>query len=170
MARFDNIFQTVIGLEGGYSNHAQDSGGATKYGITEQVARRNGYDGNMRELPLKTAKNIYYQKYWIEPQFHKIKEYSIAEELFEQGINLGTSQATKNLQKSINLVCDKSLTVDGIIGSKTLKAYNKCKHKDDIYTMLNMLQARRYIEIVENNPKQKVFLRGWLRRVTINKG
>ena len=167
--RFDNIFESVIDLEGGYSNHPADSGGATKYGITEQTARRNGYKGDMRELSKDKAKSIYYQEYWLEPQFNKIKEYSVAQELFEQGVNLGVVQATKNLQKSINLVCDESLTVDGIIGPKTLDAYNRCKHKDDIYTMLNMLQARRYIEIVENNPKQKVFLRGWLRRVNITK-
>lgn len=169
MARFDRIFESVIDIEGKYSNHPADSGGKTKYGITEQTARRNGYEGDIRELPKKKAKSIYLNEYWLEPQFDKIREYSVAQELFEQGVNLGTQQATKNLQKSINLVCDKRLITDGIIGPKTLKAYNKCQHKDDIYTMLNMLQARRYIEITENNPRQRVFLRGWLRRITINK-
>ena len=169
MARFDSIFNHIVDLEGAYSNHSADSGGKTKFGITEATARRNGYEGDMRELPKDKARSIYYNEYWKEPRFCDIKEYSIAKELFEQGVNLGTTQATKNFQKSINIVCDRSLVVDGIIGPRTLNAYNNCNRKNNIYVMLNVLQARRYLEIVENNPSQKVFLNGWLKRVTLTK-
>jgi len=169
MARFDAIFDHVIDIEGAYSNHSDDFGGKTMYGITEQTARRNGYKGDMRELSKEKAKSIYYKEYWQEPQFDKINEYSVAEELFEQGVNLGTVQAVKNLQKSINIVCDCNLIVDGIIGQKTLDAYNNCSRKYNIYVMLNVLQAKRYLEIVENNPSQKIFINGWLKRVTLNK-
>ncbi len=41
----------LILREGDYVNHPADRGGATRWGITEVVARQNGYDGAMRHLP-----------------------------------------------------------------------------------------------------------------------
>ena len=61
---FDQALQHTVSLEGGYSNHAADRGGATDYGITEAVARENGYTGSMKDLPLSTAKEIYERRYW----------------------------------------------------------------------------------------------------------
>src|SRR6056297_511042 len=55
MARFDSIFNHIVDLEGAYSNHSADTGGKTKFGITEATARRNGYEGDMRELPKDKA-------------------------------------------------------------------------------------------------------------------
>ncbi len=49
----------LIQREGGYVNNPADRGGVTKYGITEAVARANGFKGNMRDLPLDVAKAIY---------------------------------------------------------------------------------------------------------------
>ncbi|HMA60159.1 MAG TPA: glycosyl hydrolase 108 family protein [Halanaerobiales bacterium] len=166
---FENIFNHIIDLEGGYSNHRYDLGGETKFGITEATARRNGYEGSMYDLSLQTAKGIYYQEYWLEPGFNKIKEYTIACELFEQGVNLGPHEAVKNFQKSINYACRNVLEVDGIIGAKTLTTYKKCSNKNEIYVLLNVFQAQKYISIVKNNPSQRAFLKGWLKRVNLTK-
>lgn len=46
----DEIFDAVLGKEGGYVNHPDDRGGPTKWGITEKVARAHGYRGDMRDL------------------------------------------------------------------------------------------------------------------------
>lgn len=83
----DQYLETVISREGGYVNHPSDHGHATKFGITEAVARSNGYQGNMQDLPLSVAKSIYKQKYWLEPQFDQINAISpaIAEELLDTG-------------------------------------------------------------------------------------
>ena len=45
------IINQIIEREGGYVDDISDSGGETKYGITEEVARRYGYDGKMIDLP-----------------------------------------------------------------------------------------------------------------------
>ena len=44
------ILAGVYAVEGGYVNDARDPGGATSYGVTEQVARQYGYHGDMRGL------------------------------------------------------------------------------------------------------------------------
>ena len=41
----DTLIDGVIGREGGYSNHPADKGGPTRWGVTEAVARANGYRG-----------------------------------------------------------------------------------------------------------------------------
>ena len=55
----EKYLDELIKREGGYVNNPADRGGATKYGITEAVARTNGFKGNMRDLPLDVAKAIY---------------------------------------------------------------------------------------------------------------
>ncbi len=41
----DEIFDAVLGKEGGYVNHPDDKGGQTKWGITGKVALAHGYQG-----------------------------------------------------------------------------------------------------------------------------
>ena len=55
----EQYLDELIKREGGYVNNPADRGGATKYGITEAVARANGFKGNMKDLPLEVAKAIY---------------------------------------------------------------------------------------------------------------
>ena len=51
MTNIDELIDDVIEREGGYVNHPADRGGPTNWGITEAVARRQGYVGDMRALP-----------------------------------------------------------------------------------------------------------------------
>ena len=46
----DDMIERTIGHEGRYSNHADDTGGETMFGITKAVARSNGYGGPMGQL------------------------------------------------------------------------------------------------------------------------
>jgi hypothetical protein len=43
------LIDALIEREGGYVNNPADKGGATNFGITEAVARANGYAGPMRD-------------------------------------------------------------------------------------------------------------------------
>jgi hypothetical protein len=52
---FLTAFDKLLKHEGDYSDHKDDPGGKTRYGITEAVAREVGYRGDMRELPLDLA-------------------------------------------------------------------------------------------------------------------
>jgi lysozyme family protein len=63
----ENLIDEVIGREGGYSNHPADRGGATRWGVTEKVARAHGYRGDMRSFPRGEAVAIYRRIYWSGP-------------------------------------------------------------------------------------------------------
>lgn len=169
--KFEQAFGEILGFEGGYSNDPDDSGGKTKYGITESTARKAGYEGEMKDLTLESAKKMYYELYWKRWNYHKIKDQRIAVEMFDQAVNMGPVTANKNLQKAYNLLnCGKAgdLKVDGVIGPITLAYVNRYPYMTDLLQLLNVLQAKHYIDIVESNPSQEKFFRGWLKRTKVN--
>lgn len=167
--RFEKAYEDVLNYEGGYINHPSDSGGATRYGITQRVAREFGYYGDMRHFPLDKSKEIYYQRYWKEPNFDLIDDEEISIELFEQGVNMGTVISILNLQRTYNLLSDKLIKVDGILGSNTAGAINKYRYPDDIFLWLNIYQGMRYINLANSNSKLKDFIRGWGKRVVLQR-
>src|SRR5690242_19883517 len=97
----DTLIDGVIGREGRFTNDPRDPGGATMWGITERVARANGYTGPMNAMPRDTAKNIYFSQYVQKPGFAAIMPLSeaIAEELVDTGVNMGPAVASIFLQK-----------------------------------------------------------------------
>lgn len=56
MLAFDQAFENTVRLEGGDSNHAADRGGTMKFGITETVARENGYTAQCKTYHWKPPK------------------------------------------------------------------------------------------------------------------
>lgn len=162
----DQIIDATIKAEGGYVNDPTDRGGATKYGITQAVARANGYSGDMRDLPLQTARDIYKREYAVKPGFTDFPS-EIAAELFDTGVNMGTAKATQFLQRAVNALSGAGITVDGKMGPATrnaVKTYlaSRSNAVDILLKALNGLQCVRYIEIVEANPSQRKFINGWI--------
>ena len=43
----DDLIDVLIAREGGFVDHPADKGGPTRWGITQAVARRHGYMGQM---------------------------------------------------------------------------------------------------------------------------
>ena len=100
----DHLIDAVIDREGGYVDHPADRGGATRYGITEAVARANGYTGDMRSFPRDAAAAIYRRLYWPRPGFDRVADAraALAAELFDTGVNMGPAVATGFLQRALN--------------------------------------------------------------------
>jgi lysozyme family protein len=59
----DGLIEDLIAREGGFVDHPADKGGPTRWGITQAVARRHGYKGQMENLPRSVAALIYKQQY-----------------------------------------------------------------------------------------------------------
>ena len=172
----EQYLDALIKREGGYVNNPLDHGHATKFGITQAVARSYGYQGAMENLTLETAREIYRNQYWLEPRFDQVNLISalVAEELFDTGVNCGISFTKPLLQRALNLLNRQGkegwvdLKVDGEYGSATLQALIKYiktvvrKVKKCWYGFLILCKYQRYIEITETNPKHEQFFYGWL--------
>lgn len=150
-------FETAIGKvlhhEGGYSDHADDPGGKTRYGITEAVARRIGYRGDMRELPLDLAKRIYRSEYWDAVRADEMPP-QVRYVLFDAAVNSGVGQAIRWLQRAAGV------EADGAIGPRTMAAINAL---DGSGLKARLLAQRlRMMTTLDNWPS---FSRGWARRI-----
>ena len=58
------ILNTIL-REGGFSDNPYDTGGKTMYGITKRTARNFGYTGNIKDLSLEKAIDIYDKGFWL---------------------------------------------------------------------------------------------------------
>ena len=169
------LIDEVIAREGGYSHHPADRGGPTNFGITQAVARANGYAGDMRKLPRALAETIYRRLYWERPGYAFVAEATpdIAAELFDSAVNMGPGTATGFLQRALNALNRNQkdypdLKVDRTIGAKTLaalRAFMALRGKAGEKVLLKAveaLQGERYLALAESRPANESFLYGWL--------
>ena len=152
---FDKAFDRLIGHEGGYSNHPDDPGGETMWGVTARVARANGYTGPMKDMPRSTAKAIYRKLYWDAVKADQLPDV-VRFDVFDGAVNSGVSQSTKWLQRASGVVDD------GVIGPKTIAAT----------AAVGPVIAARYnghrLEFMANLPTWGSFGKGWVRRIASN--
>jgi lysozyme family protein len=169
------LIDEVIAREGGYSNHPADRGGPTNFGITQAVARANGYVGDMRQLPRGVAEAIYRRLYWERPGYAFVAEIApdVAAELFDSAVNMGPATATAFLQRALNALNRNQkdypdLKTDRLIGAKTLAAlgaFMRLRGKTGEKVLLKAieaLQGERYVALAESRPANEAFLYGWL--------
>ncbi len=177
---FSFALENTIAAEGLFSDHDLDPGGATRYGITEAVARRHGYKFDMRVLPVEIAVLIYYEKYWQVQHLSKVRSRYIAAEIFDTSVNAGPWWGGAITQSALVLF-GHDVAVDGRIGPATLAAINSelPKYERHLYAALNGMQFVKYavkwrmafravIAIVRraDSDHRRAFIRGWMRRVS----
>jgi lysozyme family protein len=172
----DRLIDGLIDREGGYVDNPADKGGPTCFGITEAVARANGYAGPMASLPRAEAAAIYRRLYWLRPPFDEIamRSPAIAAELLDTGANMGPAVAVTFLQRALTALNRNGkdypdLTPDGRIGPTTLgalDAFLKLRGQESGETVLlralEALQGERYLRLAERRPANEAFLYGWL--------
>ena len=162
MDRFEKIFDHLLKVEGGYSDDKHDKGGKTKYGITEEEARDFGYKGDMRDMPLSIARDIYDKKYYHKNGLDTLKSDKIALSICDFIVNSGAWGA-KKAQAALNEL-GFDLRVDGILGEKSLAALNEVDEAKFL-EKYHDLQKIYYKGKVEADRTQERFLTGWLNRV-----
>jgi lysozyme family protein len=162
---FEKAFERTIIYEGGYSDNPYDSGGKTMYGITEKTARDNGYKGKMKDLTLREAKEIYKDDYWNIIRLDEIDKESMQELMFDTAVNMGVHASVLFAQRAYNILNKKGIAVDGVIGPQTINAINNYRYERDIAFWYISVRVEGYNKIVKSNEDQKVFIRGWGRRI-----
>ncbi len=171
----DTLIDEVIGREGGYSNHPADKGGATRWGVTEAVARAHGYRGDMRLYPREEAVAVYRRIYWLRPGFDRVAEHAprVAAELFDTGVNMGPGVAIGFLQRALNALNRGAgdypdMAVDRKIGDRTIGALEAfiarrgAAGEAVLLKAIEALQGERYLRLAEERPANEAFLYGWL--------
>lgn len=151
---FEDAFDRLIENEGGYSNHPNDPGLETMYGITEKVARAWGYTGKMKDLQLDTAKQIAKALYWTPNRCDQLPP-AIAFHVFDTAYNGGA--AVRWLQQAAGV------SADGIIGAKTIAAVREA-NPAALVMAFNALRLN-YLANLKTWPD---FSRGWVRRIIRN--
>lgn len=175
MVVFDHFFDKILKIEGGYSDNPHDSGGKTKYGITESVARNYGYQGDMRRFSIEAAKEVYKRLYWDPLRLDDIAKFDedVALKLGDIAVNMGPVQAAKFLQRALNLFNRRGekypeLVMDGVIGKASLLALKSFMAERGeqggmvLYRVLNCMQGACYIALAEHREKDEEFIYGWI--------
>lgn len=153
---FDQMFDRLIGHEGGYVNHPSDPGGETNWGITKTTALANGYTGPMRSLTRDQAKEIYRVAFWQRVSGDKLPA-ALAFQLFDASVNHGIGNGVRMLQRAAG-VAD-----DGKLGPVSLAAIN-AKPVTDMLVLFNAERLGFYTKLSTFSE----FGRGWVNRVAGN--
>lgn len=151
---FDTAFTKLLGHEGGFVSHPSDPGGATNWGVTEKVARANGYTGDMREYPQSEAKRIYRRSYWDAVRADDIPPL-LRYAVFDAAVNSGARQSILWLQRAIGA------DSDGMIGPQTISLARAAQPD---FALRRMLAQR--LNFMANLPTWPHFGRGWARRIS----
>lgn len=182
MADFKTALKETLGIEGGLSNNPKDHGGLTYKGISRKnwptwegwhlvdQLKEYGQLSKFDEVALDGLVERFYREFfWDRISLSSVVNQKIANELFDTGVNASTKTGVTFLQRALNLLNQdgklyEDITVDGLIGTKTLFLVNNHPYPDSLLKLLNGLQLSYYIAICEKDPTQEVFLRGWLKR------
>lgn len=154
MIDFNEAIQVVLENEGDTGQVTVDSGGLTKYGISQNAYPRL----DIRHLTLEDAKRIYYEDYFKKVGIDEIEDQTIATKILDMVVNLGPNRAIKIVQKACGVECD------GKLGPKTLAAINSIE-SHYLHNQLKQHQKNFYKNLVGKNPKKyRQYIAGWLSR------
>ncbi len=147
--KFKSSVEFVFSVEGDYSNHKADKGGATKYGITQEVYNQYQRDKkadtankklatkkNVKNITKAEAEEIYFNNYYNKSGAAQVSDKKIALLLFDTAVNCGVDKAREMYKKAGNNV-EKFLA----------------------------LRQQHYDDIVKNDASQKKFQKGWNNRL-----
>ena len=157
---FKRSLRFVRRWEGGWSDHPDDRGGATQYGITLATytnwRRSQGLPdpsaADLRAITEEEVEAIYQQNYWDACRCDELPP-PIALLVFDITVNAGPSRSIRLLQEALGV------SVDGIIGPETLGAARAA----DPQEVAAEFTARRSLYYASLSTF-KTFGLGWLRR------
>jgi lysozyme family protein len=164
MANFEQAFEKMIADEGGYVLHTipGDTGGMTYAGIARNKNPQwNGWhliDNNQQGAVLTgMVRGFYKTEFWDRLRGDEIANQTIAESVFNFGVNTGMGVAVKLAQLIVGA------TPDGAVGNVTLQKFNNAE-PESFKKAYALAKITRYADICNKNRTQSKFLLGWINR------
>ena len=155
---FERAIEIVLAHEGEtYTNHPNDHGGPTKFGI----AQRWNPDVNVRELTRAQAVEIYWECYWRGRRYEQLPE-PVAIKVFDLAVNLGERTVISCLQRALR-ACGIRVKIDGRLGPETWGAARRADEAV-LLAALRSEAAGEYRIRVARDADQATFRDGWLNR------
>lgn len=187
MATLKPALDAALAHEGVYSNDPDDVGAETFRGIARafwpgwqgwqaiDACRRYADFPACVERPAFVAKlapavtDFYAEHFWQPIRGDLMASQPVANEVFEQAVNLGVGLAGRNLQLALNALNRggkdwPDLGVDGRIGNGTLGALAVAvkRREAQVVKALNVFQGYHYL-----TSRHEKFVAGWLSRVDL---
>ena len=198
MAEFALAYAPVKNFEGGWCDDFGDKGGETFCGCARNFfpdepiwpvidrekshpsfkQGQRAFSRHLAALPcLAGMVSGWYRTEWWDKLNLGQFEQTVANELFEQAVNLGKSGMGRHLQRLCNALnwrndgtpggtrLFEDLEKDGIVGRRTLSAFSIVLARTDarrVVHLLNCMQGDHYIRISEGNLSLRKFcVGGW---------
>ena len=153
---FETAVQYTIEEEGGFSDHPDDRGGATKFGISIGFMRRIDPDVTTEDiagLSLEEAKDLYKVHFWDRIRGDDLQP-PMALLTFDMAVTSGQGDAVRTLQATVGAY------EDGIIGPVTIGA---AYYAPSWTRVVQDFSTRRVLHF-SKLPNWAVFGRGWVAR------
>jgi lysozyme family protein len=166
--------------EGGYVNHPNDHGGATNLGVTQRVYDQYLLDNgqsrqSVREVTKQEAQAIYVQGYWSQVKGNQLSPLTSIS-LVDFAYNSGPARAIHEMKRFLRENgYDIPMTAEGRnvrnekLDSKTAEAVKAyvLQYGDEKLAQGINTERRQFVQnIVDRNPDQEVFLKGWNNRIS----
>ena len=166
MAKIELLVPKILKWEGGFVNHPNDKGGATNKGITIGTFRHYRKLKGLPQPSVEELKNISNEEwmdilktlYWDKWTADQINNQSIANFLVDWVWASGV-YGIKYPQQVLGVASD------GIVGIRTLTAVNEYPNQRELFQKLWDRRKQHFESIVQRDPSQKVFLKGWMNRL-----
>ena len=153
---YGELFDRLIGHEGGYVNDPNDPGGETKWGIS----KRSYPHLNIRDLTRDDARQIYETDFWNRINGERLIQRGfdgVSWQLLDFAVNSGIETAVRYLQRAVG-VAD-----DGVWGPYSQAAIESMSESD----VIMLLNAER-LDFMRRLRNWKHASKGWAGRIAQN--
>jgi lysozyme family protein len=163
VANFEPAFEKMIHDEGGFqlTNIPGDRGGQTYAGIARNAnpdwAGWQFIDRKDFGSATPLVREFYKVNFWDRIRGDDLTVQTIAETIFNFGVNTGVSVAVKLAQLIVGTA------PDGAVGPKTIERLNICT-ADKFLPAYALAKISRYAQICNKDRSQSKFLLGWINR------
>lgn len=156
-------------LSGVITDTPGDAGGKTRFGLASkfhpELLRTTFYSTMPTADALQVAVNVLTEQYAAPLQLAAIADATVARILMVFAVNAGVERAVKKMQLAVDALHPGAapLPLDGVMGPKTLAAIAGC-YAVSLAMSFRLQVIEFYYWIVTQDPSQREFFEGWVKR------